>query len=54
MSGRDEEAWLNGMGLGLGLIHTNEVPKMEFVSAKGKRKFSSHSKWITSMNFTKR
>jgi predicted enzyme related to lactoylglutathione lyase len=34
----DEEAWLNVNGMGFGLIHTNEVPKMEFISIKGERK----------------
>jgi len=34
----DGEAWLNLKGMGFGLIHSNEIPKMDFITAKGERK----------------
>ncbi|WP_274654720.1 VOC family protein [Paenibacillus humicola] len=34
----DDEAWLNLNGMGFGLVRTNDIPKLEFVSAQGERK----------------
>jgi predicted enzyme related to lactoylglutathione lyase len=34
----DDEAWLNLNGMGFGLVRSNELPQMDFVTAKGERK----------------
>lgn len=34
----DDEAWLNLNGMGFGLIRTDELPRLDFVTAKGERK----------------
>ncbi|MDP5276453.1 VOC family protein [Chengkuizengella axinellae] len=34
----DDEAWFNLNGMGFGLIQTNDLPKMDFISSKGERK----------------
>lgn len=34
----DDEAWLNLNGMGFGLIRSNEIPKLDFVTAQGERK----------------
>lgn len=34
----DDEAFLNVNGMGFGLIRSNEMPKMDFKSARGERK----------------
>ncbi|MDF2961469.1 MAG: hypothetical protein K0S39_3204 [Paenibacillus sp.] len=34
----DDEAWLNLNGMGFGLILSNEIPQLDFVTARGERK----------------